>query len=170
MSPQAMLAGQLLNIGGIPDKHHLRQMALGGWLHLVNISGSSLRDIYGDNAVAAFTLKEYRFSDHFSAHPILNSQPEDTPQLFLSEFLPEQQEHFLRAVAFIVQSVKAYRSVSVFCHYGVGRSPAVALAVMRCAWKWPLPIALQIVQQLRPQAHLSLLSVSASSWALSRLK
>lgn len=164
-----MLASQMLRIGGLPGKPDLRELANEGYLHLVNVSGSSLRDIHGERTTAAFTLSEYGFSDHFSAHPLLDGSPQDTPGFFLSQFVPEQQENFLKAVAAGVKSVSTYKSVAIFCHHGVGRSPAVALALMRCAWKWPLPVALQAVQQIRPQAHLSHLSVSASSWVLNRL-
>lgn len=165
-----MLASQMLKIGGLPDKAHLRDLAGDGCLHLINVSGTTLGDIHGAQAVAAFTLSEYGFSDHFSSHSMVDEHFDDTPGFFLSQFVPEQQENFLKAVAFGVKSITAHKSVSIFCHYGVGRSPAVALALMRCVWHWPLPTALQAVRQIRPQAHLSHLSVSASSWVLNRLK
>lgn len=165
-----MLATQMLRIGGLPDKAYLRHLAEDGYLHLINVSGSALRDIHGDQAVAAFTLHEYGFSDQFSLHPMLEGSFDDTPGFFLSQFLPEHQGYFLKAVVSGVESLKAHKSVSVFCHHGVGRSPAVALALMRCVWQWSLPISIQAVQKIRPQAHLSQLSVSASSWALNRLK
>lgn len=168
--PHIALARQQILVGGLPALDELRALARTGCQTLVNVSGTALADLHGQPAVSPFVLHEHGFSDLFSRHPMLVGPGVDDPGLFLDEFLPEQQNSFFLGVQAACDSLSAYRSIFVFCHHGVGRSPAVALAVMRCAWGWPLPKALVAVRAIRPQAHISGLSVSASAWALGRLQ
>lgn len=160
----------MINISDLPSRGKLRQLAQDGCLTLVNLSGSSLKEMYGEKVVSAFTLSEYSFSDFFSQREIFGGVEIDDPSLFINTFTPEQQENFLMGVQAAVACVRKFNSVSLFCHHGVGRSPAVALSLMLCAWNWSITDAVDAIRQIRPQAHISDLSVSASSWAKNRLR
>lgn len=165
MTERLRLAKNLVLMGGLPSKDELRHMAINGCANLVNVSGASLASIHGVQAVSPFTLHEYLFSDLFSRHEIITDFSRDDTALFYREFPADQQQSYLQSVNAVSLHLRTHQTVALFCHHGVGRSPAVALAAMRCVWGWTANEAAQAVRQIRPQAHLSALSLSASSAA-----
>jgi hypothetical protein len=165
MNERLLLAKNLLSIGALPSTDELRGMAIKGCTHLVNVSGASLVSIHGAQALSPFVLREYLFSDLFSQHEIIGDFSQGDASLFEAEFSPQQQLNYLASVNTLNQRLRAYQTVALFCHHGVGRSPAVALGAMRCAWGLTAQEAAAVIRQIRPQAHLSALSLSASSAA-----
>ncbi len=168
--PSTALQHQL-RIGGLPSPQELREMGQSGCLTLVNVSGLQLAQMYPAQVLAGFDLHEFAFSDLFShGAPGTHGPWADDPGAFVAAFSPEQQEQFRLSVVSLRKQLASYRTVYLFCHYGIGRSPAVALAALRSVWGMPLQKAIDAVRSLRPQAHISALSVSASHWVQARIR
>lgn len=175
-----MALRQQLQIGGLPSPKELREMGQQGCLTLVNVSGLQLAQMYPAQVLAGFDLHEFAFSDLFSrslpgasgATGVAEAAAaqHDEPGAFVAAFTPEQQEQFRQSVVSLRKQLASYRSIYLFCHYGIGRSPAVALAALRSVWGMPLQQAISTVRSLRPQAHISALSVSASNWVQARTR
>lgn len=156
----------LVKIEGLPSIGQLHAYALQGRLSLVNAAGVSLHDFHPVHSLSPFELHEYIFSDLFSQRAIVGNQAviHADPREFTDAFSVQQQDQFRQAAHMLIRQLQRHRSCVVFCHHGVGRSPAVALAALHTLWQIPLPEAARTIRQVRPQAHLSSLSFSAAAW------
>lgn len=168
MSPS--LFGNLVRIESLPSIQELHGYATQGRLSLVNAAGVSLRDIHPASALSPFELHEFVFSDLFSQRAIAEDLQAADAHEFLEAFTPNQQTQFRQAVQALTWHLVRFRSCVVFCHHGVGRSPAVALATLHTLWKIPIGEAAALVRTVRPQAHLSSLSSSAAAWMASQIQ
>ncbi|TAG28026.1 MAG: hypothetical protein EAZ37_03205 [Burkholderiales bacterium] len=159
---------RILDIQGLPYPDELARLAKTGRLHLVNVSGNSLLEIYPELNLHGFELTETTFSDLFTQHPMIDRMSHPSSVDFVRCFPLEQQMAFKLAVSAACDILRTGSCGRVFCFHGVGRAPAVTLAALRCAWNLPLSDAVELIKIIRPQAHISELSLSAAQWCWER--
>jgi hypothetical protein len=156
----------VLRVGGLPTLEELHDFRDAGRTRVINASGASLRDIYGDVALRGLEISEYFFSDVFS-EPVFGAPPpisNAAGEIYLSLSSAEHRDHFMRAVDDVVRAVTAMRSTYLFCRQGVGRAPCVALTSLHAMVGGNMSGCQRIVRALRPQAVLSDVSLSAARW------
>ena len=152
----------LVTIGGLPSVTEIGALGRRGIVNLVNVSGIPLSSLYDPLALAKFRIDEQRFSDIFST----DSAQELTsalPETFSSQSVALPRA-FGIAVASVIGAWRQGNSVFLFCHQGVGRAPAVALAAIHSGFKVPLEDAAAIVEKMRPQALVTNMSRAAANW------
>lgn len=159
---QLALISPLLTIGGLPSMAEIGALGRKGIISLVNVSGIPLSSLYDPLALSKFRIDEQRFSDIFSTNSA-QELPSTLPEVFSAQpvALPRA---FGIAVASVIGAWRQGNSVYLFCHQGVGRAPAVALAAIHFGFKIPLEDATAIVEKMRPQALVTNMSLAAANW------
>lgn len=166
-SPKATDFEGLISIGSLPTVIELQSLFKQGIQHLVNVSGIKLAELYPEQNLACFNIHEFIFSDLFSKYDLINHVNELNQidkSLFFEKFNPAQQIQFKIAVITTIQLLKEYRSVHVFCHHGVGRSPAVSFAAFHLLLQPSLLETLKVIESIRPQAKITTMTISSSYW------
>lgn len=156
----------LMTISGLPSLNELQGYFRQGIHCFVNVSGIPLVELYPHANLACWHQYEFGFSDIFSADDDINGEQtfDYSPERFIAATTDSQRQQFLTAVTALCYCLKHYQSVHVFCHHGVGRSPAVSFAAICLWWNLPLNQALAIIEKLRPQARLTKMTLSATLW------
>ncbi|MBH1969835.1 dual specificity protein phosphatase family protein [Moraxellaceae bacterium AER2_44_116] len=156
----------LISIGGLPTEAEINTLFLRGVRSLVNVSGVKLSDVYPEQRWDCWSLNEYFFSDIFSSALDIAAIEDMAHQssFFEETANPEHRQQFLQSVQALSHILLNHESVHVFCHHGVGRSPAVTLAAICQVWSLSLPEAISLVQKLRPQCRITSMSIAASRW------
>jgi hypothetical protein len=155
--------GGTLSIGGLPSEPELAALYQSGRRRLVNVSGASLVELYGKDAMACFELSEFTFSDVFS-EPLGEIDPRDDRRPYTITAPVADQIQFRLAVNALAKHLSRMHGTYVFCRQGVGRAPAVSLAAIHGLWSVPMAQAVGVVMDLRPQAMITGLSISAGRW------
>lgn len=155
----------LVEIGSLPSEGELARLRERGFQTLLNVSGVSLRELYGANATATLMLHEYVFSDVFSE---VQTASHDHPSEYLSASRVEHREQFAQAVDALVESVDQLHATYLFCRQGVGRAPAVALAGMYSLMGGDLRTSAALIVAMRPQAMITHVTTAAARWYTTR--
>lgn len=160
---------QTLSISGLPDGHSLARLAQ-QQVRVVNVSGIHLREVYSDRLPQSLELLEFPFSDVFSEAGACPTAAALT--LTVIEFatlvrLPGRRA-FAGAVAATAACLEQDLRVHVCCYRGRGRSPAVAWAALVLSGRASLDQAQQWVMRIRPEAQLTVASLSAVQWVNNR--
>jgi len=106
----------MITISGLPSIDQLHRFVRKGGTDLLNVSGTGLYSLYGVGVLNRLALYEYRFPDVFSGDRCTNT---------LNQL---QSQSYCAAVRTLTTLLKYRHSVHVFCHRGIGRSPAVSCA------------------------------------------
>jgi len=165
---QRMVCQGLLQLGGIPPKSRIVTLNRAGHCQWVNVSGVDIQAIYPSAALRCFTIHNFMLHDVFSSFPQLSSTqtvPLVSPSLFTSVCTRvEEQQQFRHAVDATCECLSKRQPLFIFCYYGQGRSPAVAFSALRHALGFSLERARACVTGLRPQAHISAVTIAAARW------
>jgi len=136
-----------LGISAIPTRSSLALFRAVGFTELVNVCGSKSGNVYTGLEMSGLVCTDFSFPDHFSTATEAAS--------ISSNFSLAQMSHLCGAVLKTAEFLKLQRKVIVFCHLGIGRSPAVALMALMLAHRCPAEVAARIIYRLRPTAVLN---------------
>lgn len=161
-----------LRIGEIPSVAELKRLSDSGVTALVNVSGAALGEIYPNGELVAFSLSEFVFSDVFSDAKPYDAIAGDaiSGDLFAGRVVPEMREGFVCAAQRVYECVCEDRPTYVFCHRGVGRSPAVVLAGLALTTRFTMSEAVNIVMHLRASASITSMTLSGAYFARQSLR
>jgi hypothetical protein len=157
---------QQLKISGTPSLGELAHAFQHGYRRIVNVSGTSLKDIYSPEELACWDLSEHRMRDLFTDANEL--EPNQRGATFATLATPEERTAYLSACTAVQEGLVKLESTLVLCKLGVGRSPAVVFGALRAGFGLSAAAARDIVNQLRPQAVISNVTESAADWLLAR--
>lgn len=160
-----------LRIGGIPTRADLKMLSGAGIQQLINVSGVGLGQIYADDALDTFTLNEFFFSDVFSEGRTLNPAILEimSAAAFCEAMSETMRAEFIAAVQVVGDCLCGEKAIYLFCHRGVGRSPAVAVAALVYAMHVAVSDAIAMVMQVRGCAEITEMTLSSVSYALEAL-
>lgn len=133
-----------LGISPMPTRSSLTLFQTVGFTDLVNVCGTHSANVYSGMEMSGIAFADFLFPDRFSIATNVAS---------ISLSLSAAQMAELRgAVLKTAEFLKQQRRVIVFCHLGVGRSPAVALMALMLAHQFSVDDAARIILRLRPNA------------------
>ena len=112
----------MLSMGPLPDGAELNRLAESPVDYLVNLSGVSLKELYGADQLASFVLQEFVFPDVFSQVDALGAK--------LRAFEANYEEDGAAAIRSVGEGVRRGYRVHCFCHQGVSRSPLVVAGAL----------------------------------------
>lgn len=136
-----------LGISALPTRASLTVFRTLGFSQLVNVSGTSMAHLYSERDLSGFNVAEFPFIDAFSTA---------IHAAAITEVLgPDGLLQVKMAVQHSALQLRLNQRVMVFCHLGVGRSPAVSTMALMLARRWPAEEALRVVLKLRPRAVLN---------------
>jgi len=154
----------LIRISGTPSRDELARAFSQGFSRVVNVSGTSLLDIYGTDELACWRLDEFRMRDLFTDSD--GAVPQREP--FATAAKPEERQAYFEACRALEKGLAGLESCLVLCKLGVGRSPAVVYGTLRSGFGLNHDDARATVIALRPQAMISRTTESAADWLLAR--
>ncbi len=156
----------MIRISGTPSRAELARAFARGFSRLVNVSGTSLADIYSREELACWTIDEFRMRDLFTDGASDGAVPQSEP--FATAATPEERQAYFEACRALEMGLARLQSCLVLCKLGVGRSPAVVYGALRSGFGLSNEDARSTVIALRPQAMISTTTESAGDWLLAR--
>lgn len=156
----------MIRISGTPSRAELAIAFSQGFSRVVNVSGTSLEDIYSREELACWKLNEFRMRDLFTDGASEGAVPQNEP--FATAAKPEERQAYFEACRALEKGLAGLESCLVLCKLGVGRSPAVVYGTLRSGFGLSNDDARAAVIALRPQAMISKTTESAGDWLLSR--
>jgi len=154
----------MVRISGTPSRPELARAFNQGFRRIVNVSGTSLAEIYDPQEMACWKMSEFRMRDLFTDGE--GAEKERGP--FASLATPDERQAYYSACRAVQTGVAALESSLVLCKLGVGRSPAVVFGALRSGFGLSSVDAHAAVIALRPQAMISKTTESAAEWLLAR--
>ncbi|PTQ89275.1 hypothetical protein [Agitococcus lubricus] len=157
----------MIFISSLPTFIELQILFYQGLKELINVSGIDLDKIYPQYNLSYFNEHTFIFSDLFSKAKTIESFAELealNSTLFKEHFNIEQQQAFKSAVYKAIELLYLNKSLYIFCHQGVGRSPAVSFAALTLYYQLPMSESLKMIHAMRPQAKITTMTISATYW------
>ncbi len=136
-----------LGISALPTRSSLRLFKTLGFTDLVNVSGSATENLYLAADLDGLAFSDYPFADVLSTAGAVTEIVEKLGPAGLLEFK--------KAATQTASCLQQQRRVIVFCHLGVGRSPAVSTIALMLGRGYSLDEAVDVIVKLRPEAVLS---------------
>ena len=133
-----------LGISALPIRSSLVLFCTLGFTELVNVSGSDTSSIYTTSDLEGLAYADFHFAD------VLSTASEAAA--IVEALGPVGMQGIKRAVLHTAACLRERRKVMVFCHLGVGRSPAVSTMALMLARQCSAEEAVQVVLRLRPKA------------------
>lgn len=136
-----------LGISALPTRSSLALFRTLGFTELVNVSGSETSCIYTASDLTDLAYADFHFAD------VLSTASEVAA--IIEALGPRGMQGIKSAVAHTATCLREQRRVMVFCHLGVGRSPAIATMALMLARQCSAEEAVQVVLRLRPKAMIN---------------
>ena len=136
-----------LGISALPTRSSLVLFRTLGFTELINVSGSDTSSLYTASDLAGMVYADFFFADVFSSS--------NEAATIIEKMSPRGMHEIKSAVVHAAACLREQRRVMVFCHLGVGRSPAVSVMALMLARHCSAEEAVHVVMRLRPNAAIS---------------
>ena len=133
-----------LGISPIPTRSSLSLFRTLGFTELVNVCGTSSKNVYTELEMRGLVCADFPFPDRFTTAT--------SPASIFMSLSAMEMAQLRGAVLKTAEFLRLRRQVMVFCHLGIGRSPAVALMALMLAHHQPVEVAARSILRLRPAA------------------
>ena len=159
---------QHIKLGKLPWPEKLLELRSEGFNQLINVSGIDLFQLYSEEQLSPFTIKQHSFKDIFSKAPqlgngILGDGLIDG-QAYVVKSTEEDRQAFYDAVIDVLDLIKAQTPFYIFCHQGIGRSPCVLFTALVLWYGEDRRQILNVIKFLNARAAITSISYSAEQW------
>jgi hypothetical protein len=166
-------AVQHIKLGKLPSPEELLGLQGEGFSHLINVSGIDLFQMYQDEQLSPFTIKQHSFKDVFSKSPQMGngiSANQIDESAYIARSTPADRLAFYAAVNDVLENFNSQTPIYIFCHQGIGRSPCVLFTALAQWYGEDYGQILKVIKYLNSKSVLTGVSYSATKWYMAKAK